>query len=85
VLRESCISFVSQAACESDIARRLHLHHQVLPVRRTRQINKQNMVLNGAMPQIDVNPETFEVAVNKTKVYVEPAKSVALGQLYWFS
>ncbi len=85
VLRESCISFVSQAACESDIKRRLHLHHQVLPVRRTRQINKQNMVLNGAMPQIDVNPETFEVAVNKTKVYVEPAKSVALGQLYWFS
>ena len=85
VLRESCISFVSQAACESDIARRLHLHHQVLPVRRTRQINKQNMVLNGTMPQIDVNPETFEVAVNKTKVYVEPAQSVALGQLYWFS
>lgn len=85
VLRESCISFVSQAACENGIARRLHLHHQVLPVRRTRQINKQTMVFNGAMPQIDVNPETFEVAVNKTKVYVEPAKSVALGQLYWFS
>lgn len=85
VLRESCISFVSQAACEGDVARRLHLHRQVLPVRRTRQINKRDMVLNGATPQIDVNPETFEVAINNTKVYVEPAKSVALGQLYWFS
>lgn len=85
VLRESCISFVSQAACEGDVARRLHLHRQVLPVRRTRQITKCDMVLNGATPQIDVNPETFEVAINNTKVYVEPAKSVALGQLYWFS
>ena len=85
VLRESCISFVSQAACEGDVARRLHLHRQVLPVRRTRQITKRDMVLNGTTPQIDVNPETFEVAINNTKVYVEPAKSVALGQLYWFS
>ena len=85
VLRESCISFVSQAACEGDVARRLHLHRQVLPVRGTRQITKHNMVLNGTTPQIDVNPETFEVAINNTKVYVEPAKSVALGQLYWFS
>lgn len=85
VLRESCISFVSQAACEGDVARRLHLHRQVLPVRRTRQITKCDMVLNGTTPQIDVNPETFEVAINNTKVYVEPAKSVALGQLYWFS
>lgn len=85
VLRESCISFVSQAACESDVARSLHLHRQVLPVRRTRQITKRDMVLNGTTPQIDVNPETFEVAINNTKVYVEPAKSVALGQLYWFS
>lgn len=85
VLRESCISFVSQAACEGDVARRLHLHRQVLPVHRTRQITKRDMVLNGATPQIDVNPETFEVAINNTKVYVEPAKSVALGQLYWFS
>ncbi len=85
VLRESCISFVSQAACESDVARRLHLHRQVLPVRGTRQITKRDMVLNGTTPQIDVNPETFEVAINNTKVYVEPAKSVALGQLYWFS
>ena len=85
VLRQSCISFVSKAAAEGDIARRLRLHHQVLPVCHTRQITKRDMVLNGSTPRIDVNPESFEVAVNGVKVYVEPAKSVALGQLYWFS
>lgn len=85
VLRESCISFVSKAAAEGDVARRLSLQRQVLPVCRTRQITKRDMVLNGATPQIDVNAESFEVAVNNVKVYVEPAKNVALGQLYWFS
>jgi urease subunit alpha len=85
VLRQSCISFVSQAAAEGDIARRLCLHRQVLPVCHTRQITKHNMVLNGATPRIDVDAESFEVAVNGVKAYVEPAKNVALGQLYWFS
>ena len=85
VLRQSCISFVSQAAAEGDIARRLRLHRQVLPVCHTRQITKHNMVLNGATPRIDVDAESFEVAVNGVKAYVEPAKNVALGQLYWFS
>ena len=85
VLRESCISFVSKAAAEGDVARRLSLQRQVLPVCRTRQITKRDMALNGATPQIDVNAESFEVAVNNVKVYVEPAKNVALGQLYWFS
>ena len=85
VLRQSCISFVSQAAAEGDIARRLRLHRQVLPVCHTRQITKHDMVLNGATPRIDVDAESFEVAVNGVKAYVEPAKNVALGQLYWFS
>ena len=85
VLRQSCISFVSQAAAEGDIARRLRLHRQVLPVGHTRQITKHDMVLNGATPRIDVDAESFEVAVNGVKAYVEPAKNVALGQLYWFS
>ena len=43
-----------------------------------RQLGKADMVLNGNMPQIDVNPETFDT-------YVDPAKEAPLGQLYWFS
>lgn len=82
---ESCISFVSNAACESGIRRRLGLERQVLPVRRTRQITKRDMVLNGGMPRIDVDPETFSVMVDGVHAYVEPAREFALGQLYWFS
>lgn len=83
-LSDGCISFVSQAAYQNDIAKRLHLHRQVLPVRRTRQLTKNDMVRNGAMPSIEVNPETFEVLVNKCHAYVKPAEKFSLSQLYWF-
>jgi urease subunit alpha len=84
-LRETCISFVSQAAHQNDIKHRLHLKRQVCPVRRTRQLTKYDMVLNGANPQIEVNPETFDVTINGQRIDVKPAKSFSLGQLYWFS
>ena len=84
-LRETCISFVSQAAHQNDVKRRLHLKRQVCPVRRTRQLTKYDMVLNGANPQIEVNPETFDVTINGQRIDVKPAKSFSLGQLYWFS
>ena len=82
---ESCISFVSQAAMQSDIKHRLHLHRQLLPVRRTRQITKGDMVLNDKMPQIDVNAETFEVMINGVKCSAKPIEKASLAQLYFFS
>ena len=81
---QSCISFVSQAACQGGIAERLGLQRRVLPVRRTRQLTKQDMVRNGATPSIEVNPESFEVMVNKCHAYVKPAEQFPLSQLYWF-
>ena len=84
-MAETCISFVSGAAFRSGIKERLGLHRMVLPVRRTRQLTKADMVRNGAMPLIDVDPETFNVMVNGVHAYVKPARKFALGQLYWFS
>ncbi len=82
---ETCLSFVSNAAFERGIAERLGLRRMVQPVRRTRQLTKFDMVRNGAMPRIDVDPETFDVLVNGVRAYIEPARSFSLGQLYWFS
>lgn len=84
-LQSTGISFVSHAACQAGVKERLNLERQVLPVRRTRQLTKFNMVRNNGMPQIDVDPETFDVLVNGVRAYVKPAKEFSLGQLYWFS
>ena len=84
-LPETCLSLVSGAAFQSGIKERLHLHRMVQPVRRTRQLTKYNMVRNGGMPKIDVNPETFDVLVNDIRAYVKPADKFPLSQLLWFS
>ena len=84
-LPKSCISFVSQAALQNDVKCRLGLEREVRAVSRTRQITKADMVLNSATPHIDVNPETFDVAIDGERIDIRPAESFALGQLYWFS
>ena len=84
-LQQTGISFVSTAAFESGIRERLGLERTVLPVRRTRQLTKSDMVRNAGMPRIDVDPETFEVTVDGVRAYVKPAERFPLGQLYWFS
>ncbi|MBQ8864352.1 MAG: urease subunit alpha [Rikenellaceae bacterium] len=81
----SCVSFVSRAAFEGGIRKRLGLERIVAPVCRTRQLSKGDMVLNGVTPQIEVNPETFEVTIDGTVAHAEPAHTLPLAQLYWFS
>jgi len=78
------ISFVSNAAFALGIKERLGLQRIVYPVSRTRQLTKYDMLLNSAMPSIEVNPETFEVSVDGYTVNIPPAKSFPLAQLYWF-
>ena len=84
-LPQTCISFVSEAACSNGIRERLGLERIVRPVRRTRQLTKLDMVRNGATPHIDVDPETFDVLVNGVKANVKPAEKFPLSQLHWFS
>ena len=74
----------SDAAC-AGVACRLGLERQVVAVRGTRGLTKGNMILNGATPNIEVNPETFEVVVDGKRVNLTPAKTISLAQLYWFS
>ena len=84
-LPQTCVSFVSKAAYDLGIKEKLGLERMVYPVRRTRQITKFDMLRNSAMPQIEVNPETFDVFVDGVHAYVPPAKEFPLAQLYWFS
>ena len=79
------MTFVSQASYELGIKEQLDLKSIIYPVRRTRSLKKEDMVRNTATPRIEVDPETFQVTVDGKLAYVEPAKSLPLAQLYWFS
>ena len=79
------MTFVSQASVNAGIKERLNLQSIIYPVHGTRQLSKLDMVRNGAMPRIEVDPETFNVYVDGILATVQPAKELPLAQLYWFS
>jgi urease subunit alpha len=79
----SCISFVSQAAIEGKVAERLGLARMVLPVIGTRGIGKAQMKLNDALPDISVDPETYEVHADGELLACEPATELPLAQRYF--
>jgi len=79
------VTFTSRAAFEDGIIDRYQLQSQVIPVYNTRSITKQSMVRNSAQPSIEVNPETFAVKVDGKHATIEPAETLPLNQLYFFS
>lgn len=83
-LQKSCLTFVSRASHDLGIREQLQLQRHIYPVRRTRQISKSDMVLNSATPNIEVNPENFEVLIDGEPAKVAPARTFPLGQMYWF-
>ena len=73
------VTFVSEAGLDAgfDTARRLE------PVRRTRTIGKGDMMLNNLMPDIEVDPETYEVRAGGALLTCEPAEVLSMAQRYF--
>jgi urease subunit alpha len=78
-----CVSFVSAAAAERDVGGKLGLSRRVLPVIGTRGIGKKDMKLNDALPDISVDPETYEVRADGELLICEPASELPLAQRYF--
>jgi urease subunit alpha len=77
------ITFVSGAAAAAGLPERLGLKRWVEPVRNCRTIGKAQMVRNDAMPEIDVDPETYKVTVDGKPATVDAVDEVAMAQLYY--
>ncbi len=80
----SAITFVSDAALQDGVATRLGLQRIVAAVKNTRGgISKRDMVLNDALPKIEVNAETYEVRADGELLVCEPAKVLPMAQRYF--
>ncbi|WP_204105039.1 MULTISPECIES: urease subunit alpha [Spirulina sp. CCY15215] len=77
------LTFVSQAAVEGGIAAQIGLQKPVAAVSNTRQIGKKDMKLNDSMPNIEVNPETYEVRADGELLTCEPATVLPMAQRYF--
>lgn len=80
----SCVAFVSQAAVDAGVGSLYGLRKPLEAVRGTRTLGKKDMVFNNAMPDICVDPETFEVTADGLRLTCEPATSLPLARKYFF-
>lgn len=77
------VSFVSKAAQEAGISAELGLAKTTVAVEGTRSIKKSDMKLNDYTPEVDVDPQTYEVRVNGELLTCEPATTLPLAQRYF--
>ncbi|MHC0053984.1 urease subunit alpha [Actibacterium sp. D379-3] len=82
-LENSSVTFVSAAAQADGIGAALGLRKQTVAVENTRNIGKADMVMNAETPQIEVNPETYEVRANGELLTCEPASELPMAQRYF--
>jgi urease subunit alpha len=83
-LAATCITFVSAAALDDGIGERLGLRRMLRAVRDTRGgIGKRSMIHNDATPDIQVDPETYEVRADGVLLTCEPADVLPMAQRYF--
>jgi urease subunit alpha len=77
------LSFVSQAAIDAGIPKQIGLQTLAVAVSNIRNLSKADMKLNEATPNIEVNPETYEVRADGELLTCEPAKVLPMAQRYF--
>jgi urease subunit alpha len=83
-LTESAVLFVSRAGLDSGLTGRLGLSRPLAAVSGTRgTISKASMVLNDALPKIEVDPETYEVRADGELLTCAPAERLSMAQRYF--
>ncbi|ASN51245.1 MULTISPECIES: urease subunit alpha [Sinomonas] len=79
----SSITFMSQAAVDAGVPEALGLRKHVRPVRGIRTLRKSDLKFNGETPQIDVDPETYEVRVDGERATCDPVDVLPMAQRYF--
>ena len=77
------MTFVSQAAAKDDIAGKLGLKSMIGVVKHCRDVCKSDMLLNNYQPDIQVDPQTYQVFADGEQLTCEPATELPLTQRYF--
>lgn len=80
---KTSLTFVSQAAINNPAIQALGLQKQLVAVKNCRQVQKSDMLYNDAMPQIEVDPETYHVVADGELLMCEPVSELPMAQRYF--
>ena len=77
------LTFVAPAALADGLASRLELDRPLVPVADVSRRGKADMVNNDALPDIQVEPDTFTVRIDGEVVEPSPAVTLPMTQRYF--
>jgi urease subunit alpha len=80
---KTSVTFVSQAALSNPEVLALGLQKPLVAVKGTRDVKKKDMVHNNWMPNIEVDPETYQVLADGLDLICEPAEVLPMAQRYF--
>ena len=76
-------AFVTQISVQEGDLGDYELRKQIVPVAGCRSVTKADMIWNNATPDIQVDPETYEVTADGQALTCEPAEKLPLAQKYF--
>jgi len=82
-LIKSSFTFLSKNSIEQNIPNKLGLQKNCIAVENTRYINKSHLKLNSKLPNISVDPQTYEVFSDGELLTCEPLDEVPMAQRYF--
>lgn len=82
-LHKTCVTFVSKISIDNGVIEKYQLQKIVVPVKNCRSISKKDLIHNDATPNIEVNPENYEVKVDGEHITCEPVSVLPLAQRYF--
>ncbi|MBS5838824.1 MAG: urease subunit alpha [Pseudomonas sp.] len=79
----TCLTFISQAAAEAGVPEALGLKKQIAVVKGCRDVQKTDLIHNGYLPDIEVDPQTYQVKADGVLLWCEPADVLPMAQRYF--
>jgi len=82
-LHATSLTFISQAARDAGLPEALGLKKQIAVVKGCRDVQKTDLIHNDYLPDIDVDPQTYQVKADGVLLWCEPADVLPMAQRYF--
>ncbi|OLF56307.1 urease subunit alpha [Pseudomonas chlororaphis] len=77
------LTFISQAALAAGVPQQLGLKKQIAVVKGCRAVRKTDLIHNDYLPEIEVDPQTYQVKADGVLLWCEPADVLPMAQRYF--
>ena len=83
VLHATSLTFMSHTAMNNELGDQLGLKKRLSAVQGCRSVKKGDMVLNGYLPKMEIDPQTYRVRADGQLLTCDPATVLPMAQKYF--